>query len=129
MKRFVETEIATMWIEKDILFFIWKEQAYIDLSGAKKVVAQRIRLQQGKPYHILCSLKGLKNVDKDAWRYLANEGTGLIKCLVLVATTPLEQAFSKFIITKISTVSTQVFEDIKEAERFIVHNLYSAKSK
>tara|TARA_B100001146_G_C16044454_1_gene375064 strand:+ start:23 stop:394 length:372 start_codon:yes stop_codon:yes gene_type:complete len=123
MKRFVETEIATMWIEKDILFFIWKEQAYIDLSGAKKVVAQRIRLQQGKPYHILCSLKGLKNVDKDAWRYLANEGTGLIKCLVLVATTPLEQAFSKFIITKISTVSTQVFEDIKEAERFIVHNL------
>ena len=104
MKRFVETEIATMWIEKDILFFIWKEQAYIDLSGAKKVVAQRIRLQQGKPYHILCSLKGLKNVDKDAWRYLANEGTGLIKCLVLVATTPLEQAFSKFIITKISTV-------------------------
>ncbi|HBU78960.1 MAG TPA: hypothetical protein DEF18_12740 [Muricauda sp.] len=129
MKRFVETEIATMWIEKDILFFIWKEQAYIDLSGAKKVVAQRIRLQQGKPYHILCSLKGLKNVDKDAWRYLANEGTGLIKCLVLVATTPLEQAFSKFIITKISTVSTQVFEDIKEAERFIVHNLLSAKSK
>tara|TARA_Y100000815_G_scaffold63739_2_gene52396 strand:+ start:1661 stop:2050 length:390 start_codon:yes stop_codon:yes gene_type:complete len=129
MKRFVETEIATMWIEKDILFFIWKEQAYIDLSGAKKVVAQRIRLQQGRPYHILCSLKGLKNVDKDAWRYLANEGTGLIKCLVLVATTPLEQAFSKFIITKISTVSTQVFEDIKEAERFIVHNLYSAKSK
>ena len=123
MKRFVETEIATMWIEKDILFFIWKEQAYIDLSGAKKVVAQRIRLQQGRPYHILCSLKGLKNVDKDAWRYLANEGTGLIKCLVLVATTPLEQAFSKFIITKISTVSTQVFEDIKEAERFIVHNL------
>ncbi|MBW8198869.1 hypothetical protein [Flagellimonas abyssi] len=123
MKRFVETEIATMWIEKDILFFIWKEQAYIDLSGAKKVVAQRIRLQQGKPYHILCSLKGLKNVDKDAWRYLANEGTGLIKCLVLVATTPLEQAFSKFIITKISTVSTQVFEDIKEGERFIVHNL------
>ena len=77
----------------------------------------------------MCSLKGLKNVDKDAWRYLANEGTGLIKCLVLVATTPLEQAFSKFIITKISTVSTQVFEDIKEAERFIVHNLYSAKSK
>ncbi|UBZ15708.1 hypothetical protein LDL77_08320 [Flagellimonas marinaquae] len=123
MKRFVETEIATMWIEKDILFFIWKEQAYIDFSGAKKVVAQRIRLQQGKPYHILCSLKGLKNVDKDAWRYLANEGTGLIKCLVLVATTPLEQAFSKFIITKISNVSTQVFEDIKEAERFIVHNL------
>ena len=123
MKRFVETEIATMWIEKDILFFIWKEQAHISLSGAKKVVAQRIRLQQGRPYHILCSLKGLKNVDKDAWRYLANEGTGLIKCLVLVATTPLEQAFSKFIITKISTVSTQVFEDIKEAERFIVHNL------
>ena len=123
MKRFVETEIATMWIEKDILFFIWKEQAYIDLSGAKKVVAQRIRLQQGKPYHILCSLKGLKNVDKDAWRYLAKEGAGLIEYLVLVATTPLEQAFSKFIMTKISTVPTKVFKDMEEAERFIVHDL------
>lgn len=122
MKRFVETKIATMYLEKDILFFIWKEQAHINLSNAKKVVAQRIRLQQGKPYPILCSLKGLKNVDKDAWRYLATEGTGLIEYLVLVATTPLEHAFSKFIMTKMPTIPTKVFEDMEEAERFILQH-------
>lgn len=38
MKRFVETEIAIMWLEKDILFLIWKEQVYIDLSNAKKLL-------------------------------------------------------------------------------------------
>ncbi len=122
MKKFVETEIATMWLEKDILFFIWKEHAYIDLSNAKKIVAARIRLQQGKPYPIVCSLNGLKNVDKDAWRYLAKEGTESIKSLVLVATTPLERAFSKFIIAKMAPVPTKVFEDMDEAEQFLLQN-------
>ena len=68
-------------------------------------------------------MRGLQNVDKDAWRYLEKEGTESIKYLVLVATTPLEQAFSKFIMTKISTVPTKVFKDMEEAERFIVHDL------
>lgn len=119
MKKYTENEMATMWFENDILFFIWKEQVQIDLPGAKKVVADRIRLQQGKPYPVVCSLKGLKNVDKEAWRYLANEGTDLITHLALVAVTPLERAFSEFIITKMETLSTTLFEDMDQASRYL----------
>ena len=122
MKRFVETEIAIMWLEKDILFLIWKEHVYIGLSNAKKIVAARIRLQQGKSYPIVCRMRGLQNVDKDAWRYLEKEGTESIKYLVLVANTPLGRAFSKFIIGKVAPVPTKVFEDMDEAEQFLLQN-------
>lgn len=122
MERHVETEIATMWLKNGILFFIWKEHAHIDLPRAKTVVASRIRLQQGKPSPILCSLKGLKHVEKDAWRYLASEGTELVEVLALVATTPLERAFSKFIMSKMPTVPVSIFADLHEAEQFLLHD-------
>lgn len=119
MKNYTENDMATMWLENDVLFFIWKEQVSIDLSGAKKVVADRIRVQQGRPYPVLCSLKGLKNVEKEAWRYLSNEGTDMVQSLVLVATTPLERAFSKFIITKMATIDTKVFDNMDQAKWFL----------
>ena len=78
MKRIVETELANMWLEDDILFFIWKEGISIDLSGAKKTVARRMALQQGKSYRILCNINGVRHIEKEAWHFLSGEGAELV---------------------------------------------------
>ena len=99
MKRIVETELANMWLEDDILFFIWKEGISIDLSGAKKTVARRMALQQGKSYRILCNINGVRHIEKEAWHFLSGEGAELVQELVLVAATPLERVFFKYILS------------------------------
>ena len=119
MKRIVETEWATMWLENDILFFVWKKQVSIDLSGAKKTVTHRLLLQQGKPYRVLCNINGVRHIEKNAWHYLSGEGAELVEELVLVAATPLEQVFSKYISTRMRSVPIKVFPDMETARKYL----------
>ncbi|WP_335965429.1 hypothetical protein [Galbibacter sp. PAP.153] len=119
MKRIVETELATMWLEDEILFFIWKEGISIDLSGAKKTVARRMLLQQGKPYRILCNINGVRHIEKEAWHFLSGEGAELVEELVLVAVTPLEEVFSKYISTRMRSAPIQMFPDMETARRYL----------
>ncbi|MAU15392.1 MAG: hypothetical protein CMH46_07620 [Muricauda sp.] len=122
MKRFVETDLATMWLDKDILFFFWKERVSIDLSGAKETVAQRLRLQQGRPQRILCKFNGILHIEKEARHYLLGEGAELVQELVLIATTPLELAYSKYISNKMPLVPTKVFPDMDTAMGYLVQH-------
>ncbi|MBW8244157.1 hypothetical protein K1F50_15215 [Muricauda oceani] len=119
MKRIVETELATMWLENDILFFVWKEGISIDLSGAKKTVARRMLLQQGKPYRILCNINGVRHIEKDAWHFLSGDGAGLVEELVLVAATPLERAFSKYISNRMRSAPIKVFPHMETARKYL----------
>lgn len=120
MKRIVETEWATMWLEDEILFFIWKEGISIDLSGAKKTVARRMLLQQGKPYRILCNINGVRHIEKEAWHFLSGEGAELVEELVLVAATPLEEVFSKYISTRMHSAPIQMFPDMETARKYLM---------
>lgn len=122
MKRIVETELATMWLEDDILFFIWKEGISIDLSGAKKTVARRMLLQQGKPYRILCNINGVRHIEKEAWHFLSGEGAELVEELVLVAATPLERVFFKYISTRMRSAPIKVFPDMETARKYLLNS-------
>ena len=121
MKNRIENEMASMWLEDEILYFSWKKDMEIDLAKAKKIVGDRLLLQQGRAYPILCNLNGLRSVDKDAWSYLAGEGSQLIEALALVYLTPLEYALSKFFMKQISSIPTQVFREQWEAKEFLLH--------
>lgn len=118
----METDLATMWLDKDILFFFWKERVSIDLSGAKETVAQRLRLQQGRPQRILCKFNGILHIEKEARHYLLGEGAELVQELVLIATTPLELAYSKYISNKMPLVPTKVFPDMDTAMGYLVQH-------
>lgn len=119
MKRIIETDLAIMWLEDDILFFIWKEGITIDLSGAKKTVARRMLLQQGKPYRILCNINGVSHIEKEAWHFLSGEGAELVEELVLVAATPLEVVFSKYISTRMRSAPIKVFPNMETARKYL----------
>ncbi|MEE1963958.1 hypothetical protein V1387_14790 [Allomuricauda taeanensis] len=122
MKKCVENDMASMCLENGILFFSWKKEVDLDLSIAQGIVGDRLQLQQGKDYPVLCNLNGLRSVEKDAWRYLAGEGSELIKAIALVYSTPLEYALSKYFMKRMSSIPTQVFGELSLAKEFLLHS-------
>ncbi|WP_303319143.1 hypothetical protein Q4Q34_03690 [Flavivirga abyssicola] len=116
----IENEYAKFWIEKDILHFVYKNGISIDQSVAMKVVEDRLLLQQGKAFLILCDMRGIKKINKSARNYLALEGSTLIKAVALLVNNPLSSTISGFYIkTSNPTITTQVFTEEKEALKFL----------
>ncbi|MDD7888265.1 hypothetical protein [Flavivirga sp. 57AJ16] len=120
MKDQIENQSAKFWIEKDILYFVYKKGVSIDLPLAMKVVEDRLLLQQGKSFLILCDMRGVKSIDKSARDYLAIEGSALIKAVALLVNNPLTNTISGFYIkTSNPAITTQIFTEEKEALKFL----------
>jgi len=117
MEKFVENNFATYKLERGIIHIIYKEDASLSLRNAMEVVAQRLIFQQGMAYPILCNLSGLKSIKWDAKRYLAVEGSTLIKALAFVSRTPLSIIFTKLYMKEAPPIEIGVFtEEIKALE-------------
>ncbi|GAA3648782.1 DUF7793 family protein [Flavivirga jejuensis] len=120
MKEHIENEYAKFWIEKDILFFVYKNGISIDQSVATKIVEDRLSLQQGKAFLIFCDMRGIKSINKSARNYLAIEGSVLIKAVALLVNNPLTSAISGFYIkTSDPAIKTQVFTKKEDALEFL----------
>ncbi|XCF04812.1 hypothetical protein ABI125_08730 [Tamlana crocina] len=91
----VENNFASFWIKSGILYFKYKEDVAIDLAAAMQIVTDRLQLQKGKSYPILCDTRGVKSIDMNARRYLASEGAIFIKAVALVQNNPLSRIFSE----------------------------------
>lgn len=125
MKNHIENEYATFWIEKDILYFIYKNGISIDQTIATKVVQDRLLLQQGKSFLIFCDMRGVKSINKSARNYLAIEGSTLIETVALLVNNPLTNTISGFYIkTSNPAISTKVFTEKEEALKYL--NNYSS---
>lgn len=126
MKNQIENEYATFWIEKDILYFIYKNGISIDETIASKVLEDRLLLQEGKSFLIFCDMRGVKSIDKSARNYLAIEGSALIEAVALLVKTPLANTISGFYIkTSNPAITTQVFTEKRAALKFL--NNYKSK--
>lgn len=79
-----ETIYAKFWMADGILIFIYKPIEFLDFAIAKTIVDDRLSYQQETAYPVLCNLQGIRNSDKAARDYLANEGSSLIKAVALV---------------------------------------------
>lgn len=120
MENHVENEYAKFWIEKDILFVVYKKGVFINLPVAIKVVEDRLLLQQGKPFSIFCDVRGVKSINKAARNYLAIEGSVLIKVVALLVEGPLTNAMSGFYIkTSSPAIITQAFTKKEDALAFL----------
>ncbi|PHS51026.1 MAG: hypothetical protein COB01_11460 [Lutibacter sp.] len=121
----IKNEYAELWIENDILFFIYKNGVVIDQSVAMKVVEDRLLLQQGKAFLIFCDMTGVKSIDKAARNYLAKEGSVLINAVALLVNDPLTIVLSGFYIkTSKPPIMTQVFTEEEAALAFL--NTYNS---
>lgn len=119
MKKYEENEFASFRLENGILHIVYKENVNLFLGDAMKVVAQRLTFQQGKAYPILCNIRGLREISKEARGYFAVEGTLLINALAFVSKTPLSTIFTKIYINDISPFRIKMFTDETSALEFL----------
>ncbi|AUP78706.1 DUF7793 family protein [Flavivirga eckloniae] len=116
----IENKFVKYWIEDDILYTVYKDGASIDLSGAIKIVKDRLFLQQGKDFLIYCDLRGVKSVNKSARNYFALEGSVLIKAVALLVNPPLTSAISGFFLKANNPAfKIQIFTEKEDAIEFL----------
>ncbi|MFY0712636.1 hypothetical protein J1D01_03085 [Seonamhaeicola sp. NFXS20] len=116
----LENNYASFWLKGGILFFVYKEHVDILLSDAMAILSDRLKLQKGKAYPVLCDIRGVRSIDMDARRYLAAEGSVFIKAIALVSDTPLSLIFSKIYVTgNTPPIPTEVHTTYDDAIRFL----------
>lgn len=68
-----ENEFTIMRIENGILFIDYKPKLIVDITVAKKCVADRIKFTNGVSYPIVANVDNIKETQKDAKDYLATD--------------------------------------------------------
>jgi len=94
--EFIENDFAKFWIENNILYFVYKQGTKMNLEAAKRVVADRLKVQKGVSYPVYCDMKGVKDSDKPARDYLAKEGSELVTAVAVVIDSPVTRIMLNF---------------------------------
>lgn len=119
-KENTENEFAKFWIENGILYVRYKPDILIDLDAARTIVADRITLQQGKPYPVLCYTEGIASSTKTARDYLTIKGSVLTKAIAYLAAPTVSLAMLNFFIEKNApAVPSEIFTSEMAAKQFL----------
>jgi len=123
MSFFKENEYATYHIQDSILYIVYKSGLSIDLHAALRIVEDRLKLQEGLSYKVLCDIRGLHEVDKPARDYLAIEGSIMVKMVAYVVEPTISKALSAFYLRITNPpIASKVFFDMEAARLFLVQN-------
>lgn len=112
---FTENKYAQFWISNGILFFVYKPQAMLNQEAAEEIVNDRLKLQNERAYPVLCDLRMIRDSNKTARDYLAQEGSVLTKAVAFLVELPYSEAMinlylkasKPFIPTKVFTVKSE----------------------
>ena len=116
----IDDKYAKMWKNDGIVFFVYKPVRCIDLTIAKEVVLQRLKLQNGIDYPVLCDLRAVQGADKAARDYLANQGSLLTKAQAfLVESNYTLNILTMYLRTAAVNTTIQIFEDENQALAFL----------
>lgn len=116
-ENFIETEQAQYWIEDGIFNVIYKPDLLISLDVAKKMVAERLKLTDGKTMPLYTDIRGLISIDTISRKYLAggeaikNLSAGAIRVNGLIS----KLAANIFIVVEKPPVPTKLFTDRDKA--------------
>lgn len=116
----IENEYAKLWISEGILYFIYKPQTILHLDAAKKIVKDRLKLQNEITYPVLCDLRMVKDSEKVARDYLAREGSILTKAVAFLVEPPFSEAtIHLYLRTSKPVIPTEIFTTKTEALNFL----------
>ena len=120
MSFFAENEYATYHIQEDILHIVYKPGVSIDLAVAIRTVEDRLALQEGLSFKIICDIRGVCQINKAARDYLAKEGSVLVTAVAYLIEPTVTRAISDFYI-HISNppIPSKSFTDMETAESFL----------
>lgn len=120
MPLFSENEYATYHIQEDILFVTYKKGIFINLPTAIQIVEDRLVLQEGLSYPVLCDIREVRSIDKAARDYLAVEGSLLIDAVAYLVEPTVSKAISEFYIhINKPPIPSKNFTDIEAAKAFL----------
>jgi hypothetical protein len=120
MKNSFENEYAEYCIDNGVVRFIYKQNIAIQLAGAMEIVSDRLQLQNGKAYPILCDIRGIKDINKDARSYLATEGSTLTKAVAFISDNPLSHILTDvYIMANMPPTPTKVVSNELEGMEFL----------
>ena len=104
-------------IKQNLLFY--KETLCLYLPAAMAVVSQRLLLQHGMPFPILCDIRGVNDVTVDAKEYLVTEGSVLISALAMVTKTPLSHLYTEIYTLESPPITLKTFREETMALEFL----------
>ncbi|MDP5229003.1 MAG: hypothetical protein NWQ38_01315 [Cellulophaga sp.] len=120
MRNFFENDYTSYRFYDDILHVIYHQGVSIDLIAAVQIVKDRLILQEGQSFAILCDIRGIKEINKAARSYLAIEGSTLIKALAVIVDAPVSEIMWEFYIrTSNPPIPTKSFKNSEEALIFL----------
>ncbi|MEL7146626.1 MAG: hypothetical protein AAFO69_09685 [Bacteroidota bacterium] len=116
----IENEFATFHFDNDVLHFTYKPNINLTLSAAKKIVEERLKLQKGVAFPVICYMNKVSGSEKPARDYLANEGSELVKAVAVVVKSPaLKIATDFYLMVNRPLVPTKVFRNKEDALAFL----------
>jgi hypothetical protein len=119
-KSSFENDYATFWMEAGIVYFVYKENASIDLEAAKQIVEDRIRFQKQVDFPIYCDIRGMKRADKAARDFLAKEGSSYTKGVAIIVDSPMTKIIGNFYLgLNKPTTPTKMFTDKEGALEYL----------
>ncbi|MFD2586051.1 hypothetical protein ACFSQJ_03870 [Croceitalea marina] len=123
MTSFKENEYATYHIQESILHIVYKSKVTIDLPAAVRIVQDRLRLQEGLSYKVLCDIRGIYEVDKPARDYLAIEGSTMVTKVAYLIEPTISKAISEFYLRITNPpIPSKVFFSAEDARLFLLEN-------
>lgn len=117
--NYLETPYATIEISEGILYFTYLPIETFNIDIAKRLVADRLKVQGEIAYPILCDLRQLNFPDSEARHYLALEGSILIKAVAYLKSTYTDHLTDFFIKVDQPVVPTKVCTLREEALEFL----------
>ncbi|MEQ9307419.1 MAG: hypothetical protein RJQ14_26130 [Marinoscillum sp.] len=116
----IENDYAIFRVVEGIMHFTYKDGTVLDLNASRQVVGDRLKVQGDLSYPVVCDIRGLKGIDKEARDYLAKEGSEQVQAVALIIDSPARKLMSNFYLAvNKPLVPTKLFTSEDEAVAFL----------
>ncbi len=120
MLDYIENSYASYKFMDGIVYIRYHIGITIDFNAAVRIVEDRLVLQEGQAFPVLCDIRGVKDINKSARDYLAMEGSTLIKAVAFIVEPPLSEVMSKFYLKASKPpIPTKSFQSMDEAKEYL----------
>lgn len=115
-----ENDYAVYELKEDILKITFKPNILIDNNVARLIVKDRLRFQTYSDYFVICDISQIKRINARARKYLATNGSSLLKAVALISSENTSFALANYYIQiNKPTVLTKVFKKVEQGEEFL----------
>lgn len=116
----LENDFATYRIQSRLVFLDFKTDVYLDLVAAQRVVADRLLIQEGRDYYVICDVTGVWSATIAALNHLSGVGSEQIKAVAFITTSTLANSkLNLYLNNFIQPVESKIFCNQPQAVKYL----------